>query len=104
MYRCVYSFKHTFFVLGGVNIFDYKSTKWKKVRLKALKRDKYICQECKKYFKNTEATVVHHIIEISEDLSTAYDINNLESLCAKCHNKRHPEKAKKFKSELKKKY
>ena len=91
-------------MLGGIKIFDYKSAKWKKVRLKALKRDKYICQECKKYFKNEEATVVHHIIEVWEDLSKAYDINNLESLCTKCHNKRHPEKAKKIKKEMIKKY
>lgn len=73
----------------------YNSTKWKKKRAKILRRDKYQCQRCKRYGKLTEATMVHHIIEIEEDPSLALVDSNLVSLCKACHEKQHPEKAQK---------
>ena len=72
--------------------FDYKSKRWKSKRLAILRRDKYICQECKKYGKRKEAVTVHHIKHADTHPELAYDDNNLESLCQGCHNKKHPEK------------
>lgn len=72
--------------------FDYKSKRWKLKRLSILRRDKYICQECKKYGKIKEAVTVHHIKHADTHPELAYDDKNLESLCQGCHNKKHPEK------------
>lgn len=72
--------------------FDYKSKRWKSKRLAILRRDKYLCQECKKYGKIKEAVTVHHIKHADTHPELAYDDNNLESLCQGCHNKKHPEK------------
>lgn len=72
----------------------YKSTRWLAVREKALRRDKYMCQECKRYGKQIQATTVHHIIFLEDDPTKAYDLGNLVSLCSTCHNKKHPEKAR----------
>jgi 5-methylcytosine-specific restriction protein A len=51
-----------------------------------------MCQECRKYGKNTEAKIVHHIIELEDDWTQRLKNNNLVSVCASCHNKQHPEK------------
>lgn len=42
-----------------------------------------------------EAAVVHHIKHVDEFPELAYTDSNLISLCDACHNKAHPEKAKK---------
>jgi 5-methylcytosine-specific restriction enzyme A len=70
----------------------YNSKAWKDKRAYILKRDGYLCQECKKYGKNTEAKLVHHVIEIEDDYSLRLKNNNLVSVCHGCHNKQHPEK------------
>ena len=67
----------------------YKSNKWIAKRLKVLKRDKYECCNCKRYFKTTEAKVIHHIY-FFEDYPKLGLLNwNLISLCDSCHNKMH---------------
>jgi 5-methylcytosine-specific restriction protein A len=70
----------------------YKSKAWRNKREYILKRDGYMCQECRKYGKNTEAKIVHHIIELEDDWTQRLKNNNLVSVCASCHNKQHPEK------------
>lgn len=70
----------------------HKSMRWKKKREQILRRDKYMCQDCKRYGKRVDATEVHHIKHVDEYPELAFDSNNLISLCAACHNKRHPEK------------
>ena len=65
---------------------------WKDKRRYILARDKYLCKECAKYGRNTEATTVHHIKEIDEYPELKLKNDNLVSLCASCHNKQHPEK------------
>ena len=67
----------------------YKKKKWEKKRNIILKRDDYLCQECKKYGRAEPATTVHHIIPIDVDMTKALDSNNLISLCNKCHNEMH---------------
>lgn len=79
------------------------SQRWKNKREKILKRDNYICQICKMYGKTTQAKIVHHIKSFDDYPDLAFDDNNLLSLCEKCHNKIHPEKAIK-KNMLSKKY
>ncbi|AAK79860.1 5-methylcytosine-specific restriction endonuclease McrA [Clostridium acetobutylicum] len=70
----------------------YKSKRWQKVRKIVLIRDNYLCQECLRHGAITQANTVHHKVELREDLSKAYDIDNLESICPACHNKEHPER------------
>ena len=70
----------------------YTSQKWKNKRQYILHRDQFLCQECRKYGRNNEAKIVHHIIEVEEDPSLKYSNKNLVSVCYSCHNKLHPEK------------
>ena len=78
----------------------YESGKWKRKRAKILKRDEYICQECKRYGRHdpdglpVRATIVHHIKEYEQYPELGLEDNNLISLCVGCHNKRHPDRAR----------
>lgn len=82
----------------------YNSGDWNLLRLEALKRDNYECQECKRLGfvhvdskkeegkrKSVELNV-HHIKEIENHPELALELDNLETLCLGCHNKMHPEK------------
>lgn len=71
----------------------YKSRAWQAIRRRALIRDHYLCQDCLKENRITQADTVHHRVEISKDWSKRLDLNNLVSLCAACHNARHGGKA-----------
>ena len=73
-------------------MFDYKSGKWKRKRRSILKRDKYLCRECKKYGRRRDAQTVHHIKTVELFPELAFVDSNLISLCNACHNKAHPEK------------
>lgn len=70
----------------------YNSKKWKRVKALILKRDNYLCRECKRYGKMVAAEHVHHIEHLDARPDLAYTPSNLISLCAKCHLKMHPEK------------
>ena len=76
----------------------YKSALWRSARQQALERDLYQCVECEAARQRGErvrprpATVVHHIIPRSERPDLALELDNLQSLCDACHNKKHPEK------------
>lgn len=73
---------------------DYGGNRWKAKRLHILRRDKYQCQECRRYGRLTQATEVHHIKHADEYPELVWDDANLISLCHGCHNKAHPEKSK----------
>ena len=81
---------------GNVKKF-YKSGIWKNKRKQILRRDNYECQRCKRNGEFSLAEVVHHIKHLDEFPELALTDENLESLCAACHNKEHPEKYEKFK-------
>ena len=67
----------------------YKSTKWKHKRERILRRDEYICQECKRYGRTTPATTVHHILPLEQRPDLKLNNQNLISLCSKCHDSMH---------------
>lgn len=70
----------------------YKTEAWRKCREAILVRDHYLCQVCLRKGYLTTATIVHHIEHLSDNPDKAYDADNLESVCASCHNRLHPEK------------
>lgn len=80
----------------------HKTKKWKEKRVKILKRDEYMCRECKRYGKTTEATTVHHIIPVNWCLiyyvALALESINLISLCQQCHDKMHDRTSNKLTS------
>lgn len=67
----------------------YNSAAWKKLRLVALKRDNYECQECKREGLFKKGQNVHHIKEIYHHPEAALELDNLETVCIDCHNKEH---------------
>ena len=70
----------------------YDSPIWKRRRESILKRDGYLCQNCKRYGRLRPAQTVHHIQHLDEHPELAFTPSNLISLCNDCHNKAHPEK------------
>jgi 5-methylcytosine-specific restriction endonuclease McrA len=68
---------------------NYKDTRWIRKRQVILKRDKYLCQECKRYGKTTAAQQVHHINPADNYHELILCNDNLISLCNKCHDKMH---------------
>jgi len=77
----------------------YKSKEWRKCREVILRRDKYLCQPCLRKEKLETANIVHHIKPREDYPELALDEENLESVCAACHNKEHPEKGRSKKQE-----
>ncbi len=67
----------------------YKSNKWIKKRNLILKRDEYLCRECKRYGKTTPANTVHHIYPLEDYPEYRLVSINLLSLCGICHSKMH---------------
>ena len=62
--------------------------RWQQLRLKALARDNWQCQRCSTI---EVAEHVHHIQSRHARPDLAFEIENLESLCAKCHRMEHGE-------------
>ena len=75
--------------------FNYMDPRWLRKRTFILARDGYRCQECKRYGRRREAEIVHHKKPVEFFPELAFVDENLVSLCAKCHNKMHPEKGRK---------
>ena len=89
----------------------YQCKEWRGkggLRDQALKRDNYECQECKRQGRvkstryltrgndpdDTEDDIkitlhVHHLKEVKQYPQLALVLNNLETLCVKCHNDYH---------------
>lgn len=60
---------------------------WRRVRLQALKRDKYICQHCIADGRVTSAVDVHHVQKLTSYPHLRLVLTNLISLCKGCHAK-----------------
>ena len=67
----------------------YNDKKWLDIREVALIRDNLLCQECLRKGIYTEAKIVHHIVELKDDITKAYELDNLESICHKHHMEHH---------------
>lgn len=88
---CVENDTHKFYVWA----------KWRKVRAKVLRSDRYECQRCKNvYHRYRRADTVHHVNHLKDRpdlaLSMYYDDpvkqlrrRNLISLCHECHEELH---------------
>lgn len=63
----------------------YHKPAWRKIRLVALQRDNYLCQECLRKKKITPATEVHHIRPLEDYPELGLELSNLESICWACH-------------------
>lgn len=63
----------------------YHSTEWKALRAYKLNKD-CICEVC----HDRPAVLPHHIVPVREDWSKRLDINNLLSVCERCHATFHP--------------
>ena len=68
---------------------DYNSKRWKRKRDLILKRDMFMCRECKRYGKRIDATMVHHIYPALEYPEWKFASWNLISLCNTCHETMH---------------
>ena len=69
----------------------YWTKAWKELRQYVLVRDDYLCQDCLKNKKITEATDVHHIKKLRKAWELRLDPNNCISLCGTCHKIRDRE-------------
>lgn len=67
----------------------YTSTRWRKLRKKILKRDKYMCQISKRYGKRVDAVTVHHIYPRSHYPQWQWCSWNLISVSKEAHNRLH---------------
>lgn len=68
----------------------YRQSRWRKVRLTALKRDRGQCVWCReKGIVTTKRLEVDHIQELDKRPDLAYSLDNLRTLCRDCHNQRH---------------
>lgn len=76
----------------------YKRKAWLAVRLLALERDQYICQECLRQYEQGKiirpkrAEMVHHIKPRKLYPELELTLSNLESLCNTCHERMTPER------------
>lgn len=59
-----------------------KDPRWQKKRLEVLERDEFTCQKCAD--KETELHVHHKAYKFGIQ-PWEYDLNNLETLCKRCH-------------------
>ncbi|MBS3885606.1 MAG: HNH endonuclease [Dethiobacter sp.] len=68
---------------------NYKNPKWIRKRAVILRRDGYVCRECRRFGKTKEATTVHYILPAEERSDLAWENDNLLSLCGNCHDAMH---------------
>ena len=64
----------------------YNSRRWRGVRARVIKQNP-LCVVCKRNKIIKEANVVDHIVPITKG-GAPTDLNNLQSLCTSCHNKK----------------
>lgn len=81
----------------------YNSRPWRKKRIERMTLDNNECQLCKAKGKYSKGKVVHHIKHLKEYPMLALDINNLITLCNRCHEEQHPERLQQYMYKKKKK-
>ena len=73
----------------------YDSSAWLAARARVLMRDDYLCQRCKSKGRIRCGDTVHHIVPLEQAPELALTESNLVTLCRKCHEQLHPERARK---------
>ena len=71
------------------NNMDYKSRRWKRLREKILRRDRYCCRESKRYGRMVEATTAHHVWPVEQYPEYQWCEWNLIALSNEEHNAMH---------------
>jgi 5-methylcytosine-specific restriction protein A len=66
--------------------FNYNSPAWRKLS-RAFRRTHPLCAQCDREGRIKQSQVTDHIIAI-RDGGDVWDMNNLEALCKKCHDKK----------------
>jgi 5-methylcytosine-specific restriction protein A len=61
---------------------------WQVVRVQAMKRDQYLCQQCKRDGRVTLAADVDHIVPITVAYDRRLDLSNLQCLCRQHHQQK----------------
>ncbi|WP_017435133.1 HNH endonuclease [Saccharococcus caldoxylosilyticus] len=74
----------------------YHSREWERLRQAALARDHYLCQHCLQHNRITRAVIVDHIVPISVDWSKRLSLDNTQSLCHPCHNRKTAEDRRRY--------
>ena len=64
------------------------SGQWERNRLLVLDRDGHRCADC----GSTHRLHVHHLREWDQNDPSTHELNNLLTVCASCHRRRHPMK------------
>lgn len=82
--------------MGNDSSFDYCSSRWKRKRAAILRKQNYMCANCKRYGRAREAVEVHHVKHVDEYPELAFVDDNLVGLCKSCHLKQHPERGKRL--------
>lgn len=76
----------------------YSTAAWQRLREVVLQRDRGMCVECMRLYelglirRPRRAQMVHHKVPVKEAPQLAMVEDNLESLCYKHHEEKHPEK------------
>lgn len=65
---------------------------WRKIRVRILKRDNYLCQPCKRAGKLSPANEVDHVI--NKERGGTDDDDNLQSICGDCHKAKTAKESK----------
>lgn len=72
-------------------IFPKYSKNWADLSEACKMRDNYTCQHCgAKGVKNGGTAILHAHHKVSKSKYGADHINNLETVCVKCHQQEHP--------------
>lgn len=79
----------------------YNSKEWERAREQALVRDHGLCQHCLKNKRMMMAGMVDHIIPIKINWRLRTALDNLQSLCNRCHSIKTAEDKRKYGEALK---
>ena len=74
----------------------YDTKEWKSVRYQAMIRDGFVCVICLGHSIYTEATIGDHIIPTKVRWDLRLDIDNVQSVCFECHNKKTMDDKKEY--------
>lgn len=80
--------------------FDYGSgnAAWRRLRESALRRDGYLCRNCRRFGRRVEASTAHHAWPVEDWPEYSKCLWNLVSLCDSCHEQMHDRKTRRLTS------